>query len=58
MAEAAGLAQSVKVVFTPIYGVLSDSPVCYILEVDNTCILLDCGWREPFDAAAIQGLRP
>ena len=51
------LEKSVTVTFTPVYGVLSDSPVCHILDIDDVCILLDCGWREPFDQAAVQSLK-
>lgn len=51
------LEKSVSVSFTPVYGVLSDSPVCFILDIDDVCILLDCGWREPFDSSAVQALK-
>ncbi len=57
MAAEDDLKKSVKVNFTPVYGVLSDAPVCFILDIDDVCILLDCGWREPFDLAAVQALK-
>jgi cleavage and polyadenylation specificity factor subunit 2 len=35
--------------FTPLSGVQSDGePLCYVLEVDDFIILLDCGWNESF----------
>lgn len=31
--------------------------LCYYLELDGTRILLDCGWNEMFDTAALEQLR-
>ena len=30
--------------FSPIYGISSSDPLCYLLEIDGYKILLDCGW--------------
>lgn len=30
-------------------GAMDESPSCYILQVDQVRILLDCGWDEKFD---------
>jgi len=32
-----------------ISGAMDESPPCYILQVDELRILLDCGWDENFD---------
>lgn len=29
--------------FTPLYGALSEQPLCSLLEIDEFLILLDCG---------------
>jgi hypothetical protein len=36
--------------FTPLYGALSDlAACCYLLEIDDVSILLDCGWNDAYD---------
>jgi len=38
-------------------GVYDDSPLCYILQVDEFHFLLDCGWDDAFDMRHIEILR-
>lgn len=38
-------------------GALDESPPCYILQVDDVRILLDCGWDEKFDMELIRELK-
>lgn len=38
-------------------GALDESPPCYILQVDELRILLDCGWDENFDQDFIKELK-
>uniref|UniRef100_A0A1B0GEA0 Cleavage and polyadenylation specificity factor subunit 2 n=1 Tax=Glossina morsitans morsitans TaxID=37546 RepID=A0A1B0GEA0_GLOMM len=40
-----------------ISGAMDESPPCYILQVDEVRILLDCGWDEKFDATFIKDLK-
>jgi len=42
--------------FTPLCGARSEQPLCYLLEIDEACILLDCGWDETFDTALLRKL--
>ena len=42
--------------FTPLCGAKSEQPLCYLLEVDEACILLDCGWDETFDVRLLRQL--
>ena len=42
--------------FTPLCGARSEQPLCYLLEIDEACILLDCGWDEAFDVALLRKL--
>ena len=44
--------------FVPISGVKSESPLCYILDIDNFRFLLDCGWDEDCDMSIVEGLKP
>ncbi|KDO26595.1 hypothetical protein SPRG_07999 [Saprolegnia parasitica CBS 223.65] len=47
----------VVITFTPLYGVQSAEPsCCYLLEVDDICILLDCGWTDDFDVGLLEPL--
>jgi cleavage and polyadenylation specificity factor subunit 2 len=41
---------------TPISGVHSEDPLCYLLEIDDCKILLDCGWDERFETDFLQTL--
>uniref|UniRef100_A0A915IT43 Cleavage and polyadenylation specificity factor subunit 2 n=1 Tax=Romanomermis culicivorax TaxID=13658 RepID=A0A915IT43_ROMCU len=38
-------------------GVYDDSPLCYILQVDEFHFLLDCGWDDSFDSKYMESLR-
>jgi len=38
-------------------GAMNESPPCYILQVDELRILLDCGWDENFDQDFIKELK-
>lgn len=42
--------------FTPLCGARSEQPLCYLLEIDEACILLDCGWDETFDVTLLRKL--
>jgi cleavage and polyadenylation specificity factor subunit 2 len=37
-----------------ISGAFDETPPCYILQVDEVRILLDCGWDEKFDPGFIK----
>ena len=41
---------------TALSGARSEQPLCYLLEIDEACILLDCGWDETFDVALLRRL--
>lgn len=43
--------------FTPLMGVGEDAPLCSLLEIDDYCILLDCGWSEEFDEAQLEPVK-
>jgi len=43
--------------FTPISGAKNEDPLCYLLEVDDVRILLDCGWNETFDIKLLDNLK-
>lgn len=34
-----------------------DSPLCYLLQVDDSHFLLDCGWDERFDMEYIENVK-
>lgn len=38
-------------------GALDESPPCYLLQVDDVRILLDCGWDESFNFEVIKELK-
>ncbi|CAI4229272.1 unnamed protein product [Auanema sp. JU1783] len=38
-------------------GVRDDGPLCYLLQVDESYILLDCGWDESFDLTYIEAVK-
>lgn len=38
-------------------GAMDESPPCYLLQVDDFRILLDCGWNEQFDIEFMKELR-
>jgi len=41
---------------TPLCGARNEQPLCYLLEIDEACILLDCGWDETFDTRLLKPL--
>ena len=43
--------------FTALSGARDESPPCYLLQVDEFRFLLDCGWSESFDMAAIERIK-
>ncbi len=44
--------------YTPLYGTKNEGAVCSILEVDDFCILLDCGWDDKFNVETLEPLKP
>ncbi|XP_033106073.1 cleavage and polyadenylation specificity factor subunit 2-like [Anneissia japonica] len=42
---------------TPFSGVLDESPLCYMLQVDEFRFLLDCGWDEHFSSQHMQNVQ-
>jgi len=46
-----------RVQFTPLCGVQDESPLSYLLQIDDTRILLDCGWNHDFDVRLLEPLR-
>lgn len=38
-------------------GAMDETPPCYILQVDDVRILLDCGWDEKFNMEFIKEMR-
>lgn len=43
--------------FTPISGAKNEDPLCYLLEIDEAKILLDCGWSDSFDEQDLANLK-
>ncbi|KAI1316869.1 cleavage and polyadenylation specificity factor subunit 2 [Mortierella claussenii] len=43
--------------FTALSGAKSESALCYLLEIDEAKILLDCGWNDEFDVEDLKQLR-
>ncbi|KAI9317887.1 beta-lactamase-like protein [Dichotomocladium elegans] len=43
--------------FTPISGAKNDDPLCYLLEIDEVKILLDCGWSDKFNVNDLNNLK-
>jgi cleavage and polyadenylation specificity factor subunit 2 len=43
--------------FTPLSGARNEQGLCYLLEIDDAKILLDCGWLETFDTADLELLK-
>lgn len=43
--------------FTALSGAQDESPPCYLLQVDQFCFLLDCGWDENFDMTIIENIK-
>eukprot|EP00906_Rhabdomonas_costata_P025063 RCo035915 len=44
-------------VLTPLCGAHCDGPLCYLLEVDDFKLLLDCGWTDAFDVKQLEALK-
>jgi cleavage and polyadenylation specificity factor subunit 2 len=43
--------------FTPLCGVHSESPLCYLLQLDELVILLDCGWDHTYNTTMLEPLK-
>ena len=43
--------------FTPISGAKNENPLCYLLEIDEVKILLDCGWSDTFNTDDLVNLK-
>lgn len=43
--------------FTALQGSKSESALCYLLEIDEAKILLDCGWNDAFDVEDLKQLK-
>eukprot|EP00040_Diaphanoeca_grandis_P026591 m.149321 g.149321 ORF g.149321 m.149321 type:complete len:741 (+) comp30650_c0_seq1:204-2426(+) len=43
--------------FTPLSGAKNEKPLCYLLEIDEFKLLLDCGWDERFDVSELKLLK-
>ncbi|XP_049826787.1 probable cleavage and polyadenylation specificity factor subunit 2 isoform X2 [Aethina tumida] len=43
--------------FTALSGARDESPPCYLLEVDEMTLLLDCGWDEKFNMDFIEEVK-
>lgn len=48
------LSMSSIIQFKVISGSHDDSPLCYLLQIDEYKFLLDCGWNENFDVEIIE----
>ena len=48
---------NVMILFTPLSGVHTEGPLCYLLELDDFKILLDCGWNDTFDTSQFDLLK-
>ncbi|KAJ1344536.1 hypothetical protein BSLG_000060 [Batrachochytrium salamandrivorans] len=42
--------------FTVLQGAHDQGPLCYLLEIDEAKLLLDCGWTETLDMAQLSAL--
>ncbi|ORY97347.1 beta-lactamase-like protein [Syncephalastrum racemosum] len=43
--------------FTPISGAKNEDPLCYLLEIDEVKLLLDCGWSDQFNTDDLANLK-
>lgn len=43
--------------FTCVSGSHNENPLCYLLQVDEANILLDCGWHETMDPTVLDSLK-
>eukprot|EP00126_Sphaerothecum_destruens_P001130 Sdes_comp13233_c0_seq1m3115 len=44
--------------FTALSGADDETALCYLLEIDNCKLLLDCGWNEALDPKDLELLKP
>jgi cleavage and polyadenylation specificity factor subunit 2 len=42
--------------FQPLVGLDADQHYCFLLEIDEYKILLDCGWNYQFDTSVLDEL--
>lgn len=45
------------ILFTPLSGAQGEGPLCYLLELDDFKLLLDCGWNDSFEPAQFDSLK-
>lgn len=43
--------------FTPISGARNEDALCYLLEIDEVKLLLDCGWTDKFKVEDLTNLK-
>ena len=43
--------------FTALSGAHNEAPPCYLLQVDEFCFLLDCGWDPHFSMATVEAVK-
>lgn len=43
--------------FTALSGAKGEGPPCYLLQVDEFCFLLDCGWDEFFSPEISENIK-
>ena len=43
--------------FTALSGAQDESPLCYLLQVDEFRFLLDCGWNEMLQMDVIDNIK-
>ena len=43
--------------FTALSGAQDESPLCYLLQVDEFRFLLDCGWNEKLQMDVVDNIR-
>lgn len=43
--------------FTALSGARNEDPLCYLLEIDEAKLLLDCGWTDDFNPEDLKQLR-
>ena len=49
-------ATEVAVFVTPLYSA-AHKAACYVLDIDDCRVLLDCGWSDAFDVSIVQQLQ-
>ncbi|KAI0500380.1 hypothetical protein KFK09_018592 [Dendrobium nobile] len=49
-------AMGTSVQLTPLCGVYSENPLCYLLSIDGFNFLMDCGWNDLCDTNLLQPL--